>query len=64
MDDKTETKMILFYSGSGGATRDGKTILEPEDVLDNANIMLSYYLILKEWQLQHQRIENLSRART
>lgn len=51
--------MILYYSGSLGDAKN-----EPEDILrDNANIMLSYWLISVRQQGQHIRFPKVLKAR-
>ena len=57
-------KTIIFYSGSAGAIKGGSLPGEPEYVLkDDANIMLSYFLISEKNQDQHRRIPKIMEGR-
>lgn len=54
--------MMIFYSGSAGHKGDERN--EPEHVLkDEANIMLSYWLITARQQEQHWRFPSILTAR-
>lgn len=55
--------MIIYYSGSSGATRQGRTFSEPENVLPDANLMLSYYLIREGQQCQDKRLPGIVKAK-
>ena len=57
--------MILFYSGSGWATRGGKPVGEPEHVLtgEHCNLMLSYHLIREGQQCQDRRFPEIVEMR-
>ncbi len=56
--------MIMYFSGSCGATHGRKFTGEPENVLgDRATIMLSFGLITNKKQDQHLRVPLLHQAR-
>lgn len=55
--------MIIYYSGSCGLCR-RKPNAEPEDILkEQANVMLSYYLITTGGQDQDKRWPAIVKAR-
>lgn len=55
--------MILFHSGSATWSKRSPPS-EPENVLkEKANVMLSYFLILKKGQMQDRRLPNLIKLR-
>lgn len=53
--------MIIYYSGSCGATRGGAPYCEPEHF--KLPLMLSYFLISTKQQVQNRRFTALKEAR-